>query len=119
MITLKDFIKETLTQIVDANTEFNTEKSGTGADTNPKVYGHGEHMASQGFFRTRDGQNIVTINFDVAISAEEGGRTGGSGGIKVLSVFSAEGGIEQTKANSSVSRVRFPLPLKLPGKTKD
>ena len=119
MITLKDFIKEALTQIVDANTEFNAEKSGTGANTNPMVYAYGEAMASQGFFRTPDGQNIVTINFDVAISAEEGERSGGSGGIKVLSVFSAEGGMEQATTNTSVSRVRFPIPLRLPGKVQD
>ena len=100
MLTLKDFIKETLTQITEATTEFHTEQG-----DRAKVLGPQIHAA---------GKSCVRVDFDVAVTAEESSRADGGVAVKVLSVISATGEVEKTNANSSDSRVSFQLALYLP-----
>ena len=58
-----------------------------------------------------DSRGVFLVDFDVAISASESSEKGGGGGITVLSVASVKGEAKRTIENSSVSRVKFSVPL--------
>ena len=55
----------------------------------------------------RSGPDARTVEFDIAISVEEGSATGGKAGIKVLSFVEAGGAKSRVVTNSTISRVRF------------
>lgn len=110
---LKEFTKETITQIVSAVCESNNLISDVGASI-PTDRFHGS-QASTG---SRNGEkNIINVEFDVAVSAVESTNVGGGAGIKVVA-FSIGAGANSQNENSTLSRVKFTLPLVLPEKTK-
>lgn len=119
MITLKDFVKETLTQITDAIVEFSDERRETGANANPPL---SNSFAQSDAFSIgpkfdQDKQRFETVmpvHFDVAVTAQDTTAEGGKAGIQVLSFLKAEGGLEKETVSSSVSRVAFKVPLGLP-----
>ena len=51
------------------------------------------------------------VTFDVAVAATEKSAVGGGGSIQVMSLFSAKGEKTQAAESSSVSRVRFEVPI--------
>ena len=119
MTTLKDFVKETLTQVVEGVAEFNSEQTAknSGATTRPNPdmavnakdwFGANLMFVAHGL----EGATYATIiDFDVAISTEEAEAGKAGGGIKVFSAISGEAGYENKTANSTVSRIKFSLPL--------
>ncbi len=110
---IKEFTKETITQIVNAVREANELISGFGASI-PTDYFQG----SRAITSYRDGEkNIIDVEFDVAVSAVESTNVGGGAGIKVVA-FSIGAGANSQNENSTVSRVKFTLPLVLPEKSK-
>lgn len=120
MMTLKDFVKETLIQIVDGTREFAEERSDTGATTNPRIdmKPKDELWAKNGLmfvgWGDGDGVNYATmVDFNIAVSAEDSEAAKAGGGIRVVSIFSADGQVESQTSNTSVSRVRFQLPLQM------
>lgn len=127
MISLKTFVKETLSEIVEANREFLAEHGQLGASTSPVITGTvmRDDWKAQGMiftgFEKRDGKDVAgyvtVIDFDVAVTAGESDATGTKAGlsIKVLQAFNAGvGGDTKTEVtSSSVSRVRFKLPLQI------
>ena len=118
MTTLKEFIKETLTQITEAVSDFGAEHQSSGASPNPALAGPlpvESGLFSSGFNdTTRRFDTIMPVSFDVAVSAEESTAAGGGAGIRVLSFISAEGKLSTETVAGSVSRVSFRIPLRLP-----
>lgn len=117
MIELKDFVRETLTQIVDGMTEFGEKNAETGWSPVPTM--NSQVTAATGFIShvSADGQQrstVMPIEFDIAITSEEEDQAGGKVGIKVLSLVDIAGGGEMKSINTSVSRVSFKIPLKMP-----
>lgn len=107
---LKEFIKQTLVQIIEGVN-----------DTNDAVRRSGAYV------RTTQGYCIgggpihstalaTNVDFDVAVVTTETNATNGGGGIKVASVFSAGGNIEDKTENQITSRVKFTLQLRLSDK---
>lgn len=84
---LKEFVKKVLTDLVDAVEE--------------------SRESSSRDMRLTANANTRTVEFDIAVSAEE--STGGSGkaGIRVLQFVEAGGNITSESKNSTVSRVQF------------
>lgn len=128
MITLKDFIKDTLDQIADATTEFNDSRGGTVAvdaavhpssATREDVGAAGFLMSDmiEGADGTRRFAFSILIDFDVAVTATESETSQASGGLKIVQVFSAEAGATAQETTASVSRVKFRLPLRLSAAT--
>jgi hypothetical protein len=118
MITLKDFVRETLSQIVEGVNEFTEQKAEVGATTYPRMTSMiaEADMEKVGVifagFGPDKGANYVTkIDFDIAISATDTETAAAGGGIRVLSLLRADGSLETQTANAAVSRVRFTLPL--------
>lgn len=88
-MNLKEFVKDVLTQINAAVDEARTE---TSRDIQ---------------FSEKD--NARTIEFDIAVSAENTDNKSGKAGIKVLEFVEGGGNIGKENKNSTVSRVIFGL----------
>lgn len=107
---LKEFVTDVLQQINDGIIE--AQKAGI--FVNPRKKHHG---VKQSFYYTIDGENyeesLQTVDFEVGLTneAESGG---GKIGVSFASIFSvdAEGGGKTS--NSSVTRIRFSIPMLLP-----
>ena len=110
---IKEFTKETITQIVSAVCEANELIAGAGASI-PTERIYGSQVVTDNENRQR---NIVNVEFDVAVSAVESAKVGGGAGIKVAT-FNVGLGANSQNENSTVSRVKFTLPLVLPEKSK-
>jgi hypothetical protein len=108
---LKTFIAETLKQVIDGVRDAQAHAKDTGALINAakKVT-----TLSTGQVReTDDPERLQNVEFDVAVSAEEGKQRKGGLGIVVGPV--AIGGHGQASTTTqSVSRVKFAVPLRLP-----
>ncbi len=108
---LKDFIKETISAIVESTRELQMQFEHAGVIVNPPVsmkepnlYEH-ENTAHR--FR-----RVEIIEFDVAVTA----ATESSGGAKAgLKIFSAEVGADgkHSRNHEEVSRVKFSIPIVL------
>ena len=114
MTTLKDFVKDTLSQISDGVSAFEAE-SDAKARVEAGIKGNlaGDAAASAGLLYLGAGKGFATVvKFDVAVTTEETEAAHGSAGIKVIP-FNIGGGLDASTANTSVSRVQFNLPLSL------
>jgi hypothetical protein len=103
-VNLKEFVEETLTEILDGVREAQKKDGGdtVGALTSLAMsHGNVVSMGTRGF--------LAIIEFDVSVAAEAGG--GGKGGKRVMSVGVEGGG--QYKS-SETSRVKFSVPVVLP-----
>ncbi len=136
MISVKEFIKDTLSQINEATKEFNQEIGESGAaSVAPEIAGsiigttdmqknftttglvHLGYVPSEGTrFESRGKSNVsyaTMVEFDVAVTATDAESANAGAKVTVVSVFKAGGEIETQTINTSVSRVSFKLPLRL------
>ena len=114
MTTLKDFVKDTLSQISEGVSEFEgSSDAKTRVEAGIKGNLAGDAAASAGLLYLGAGKGFATVvKFDVAVTTEETEAAHGSAGIKVIP-FNIGGGLDASTANTSVSRVQFNLPLSL------
>lgn len=115
---LKSFVKETLIQIVEGVKEAQDGVKETGAQINPKglftesnsvIKWLPERRASGSW---REGQ---VVEFDIAVGVSEKDEAKGGVGIQIASIMigvGISGKIEDE--NSTVSRLKFSVPLFLP-----
>ena len=117
-MNLKEFVRQSLNEIAEGVAE--AQKVDTGAVVNPGI--HTSNRAnmevlktSQRLFDSTDGSPIETVEFDVAVSVEEGTESGGAlqAGIKVLGLHAGISGGSDSR-NSTVSRIKFNVLMKLP-----
>ncbi|WP_420723446.1 hypothetical protein [Hwanghaeella sp. LZ110] len=120
MLSLEDFVKASLEQIVRGVQQFNTENKEAFATTSPTLSGgtNTKEWAGAGIIITGYGthdelQYASMVDFDVAVTAEESDKAKAGGGITVATFFKAEAGIEEANKNASVSRIKFRLPLQV------
>ena len=113
---LKEFVAESLRQIMDGVAEAKTHGSKIGAEINPtgdlgRVDRYPEGVVSR---HTGDGgQYAQNVSFDVAVTTIDESHT--KGGAKLaVAVFSAGGAKQSDRTNSSISRVQFTVPVFLP-----
>ncbi len=88
-MNLKDFVKNVL---VDINSAVDEARGTTTREIT---------------FSEKD--NARTVEFDIAVSAEETDQKSGKAGIKVLQFAEAGGNLSQESKNSTVSRIVFGL----------
>lgn len=109
---LKDFVSQTLVQIVQGVTEAQRQV-GEDAVISPVVMSLSSLASEHGFLQTNQGHAQI-VRFDVAVSASSDTEARAGGGIKVMSV--SIGGEKATAdKQSSVSHVQFSVPVVLPG----
>ena len=105
---LKDFVAETLKEIIDGVIEAQKHYSANGGVINsgdiegPKV-GTDRHT----------GVPLQSVEFDVAVTTTEGTETKGGIGVFVGPIGLGSQG-KSDSANSSVSRIKFSIPVILP-----
>lgn len=114
---LKEFVAESLRQIMDGVTEAKTHGSKIGAIVNPHgSIGKFVNLPQGALYRVdkaKGCQYAHDISFDVAVTTIEESHT--KGGAKLaVAVFSASGGKQSDLTNSCVSRVQFTVPVFLP-----
>ncbi len=114
MIQLKEFVSESLVQIIngvlDAQTSFGTEII---APSFQSRTGHLEASSCGIVGQTEDGKVIQMVMFDVAVSATEGKES--KAGVGVMSGIVGLGAQGKSQVETgSVSRIRFNVPIALP-----
>ena len=116
MLELKDFVRETLLQIAQGVAEAQRALTGTTAEVNPPVSRRFDAKTSN-YGDSQSGKPIFSVEFDVAVTATEGTAT--KGGIGVVAGVLAVGSQGQSNAaNSSVSHIKFMVPMALPYERK-
>ncbi len=104
---LQEFVAQTLVQIAEG---VSAARSRKGKCIAPQI--HFTPKESDRVYATADAEGIAfLVEFDVAITAAEKSEAGGGGGIQVMSFLSAKGEKTQTTESSSVSRVKFDVPI--------
>jgi hypothetical protein len=109
---LKDFVSQTLTQILDGikkSQEYAKEKKAAINPSSPSIFG----SKATSYLRGDNGGMIQYIDFDVAVTAVEGSETKGGIGIFVGSVGIGTQG-KSDSSNTSVSRIKFSIPIAFP-----
>lgn len=110
---LQQFISQTLVQIVSGVKDAQKETNDTGAKINPSIHSSEASMAKHGILSSSMHEVAHIVEFDVALTVVEG--TGTKGGIGVFAGAVTLGSSGQSKAeNTSVSRVKFSVPVSLP-----
>jgi hypothetical protein len=104
---LKDFVKGTISDIALAIKELNDEKSNIGLLVNPNNY---DQIKANEFLFIGDGRLVKDVEFNLSISASDTTEAGGSLKINVL-----KAGISNEANNSTVSTIRFSIPVVFPG----
>lgn len=92
---VKEFISEALTQIVDGVVDAQQQTKEKNAVIVPCY------------------KNLKTVTFDIAVTVIEGKETSGKAGISVWSIGAGVGGKTES-SSSTVSRIKFEIPLELP-----
>ena len=109
---LKEFVKETLTQIAQGVSESQAQVYQLGGAVNPAMRGV---IAKDAYFGDmHDGQHVFLVDFDVAITATEETRANAKAKLKVATLLSLGGGGGTNESQASTSRIRFKVPLALP-----
>jgi hypothetical protein len=109
---LKDFISNTIIQIIEGVTVAQKYGEKHGAMVNPNKsinFGKGDNFALASGYDDFDYMQIV--NFDIAITSSEGGEAKVKAGIYVLG---AQG--KNDFSSSSQNRISFSIPISLPKK---
>jgi hypothetical protein len=109
---LKDFVAETLKEIIDGVTEAQGYYSSKGASVNSPNIVYRMAEASQ-LMDQVSGQIAQMVEFDVAITAAEGTETKGGIGVFVGPIGLGSQG-KSDASNTSVSRIKFSVPVLLP-----
>ncbi|MEJ2362409.1 MAG: hypothetical protein P8Z75_13490, partial [Gammaproteobacteria bacterium] len=111
-VDLKEFISETMIQIISGVVEAQEQEKTIGGTVSPRLTAGSEFGAQHGFLRAEGGAAQI-VQFDVALTAKEGSGT--KGGIGIVSGIVSLGTSGQSQEeNASVSRVKFSVPLILP-----
>ena len=102
---LKEFVKDTISDISDAIVEINREKSECGLIVNPCKY---SPNGARGI-KTPDGRLIYEIEFNLSVSISERDTANGKIGISVIGAS-----INGESQSMNISNIRFVIPVAYP-----
>ena len=110
-LELRDFVSETIKQVVDGVVAAQKYAGDKDAVVNPSL---DFHTQSEGVMIDKDTrQPVQSISFDVAVTAAKGAKT--QSGIAVFTGMIGLGSKGQSeKSNESVNRIQFSVPISLP-----
>jgi len=109
---LRDFVKETLIQIIEGVRAAHSNLKQGGGKINPiqQFFGEGTHSNT---IRDEGGQVIHTVEFDVAITVKEDAGIKGGAGI-VVGPIAIGTRADVGEQNTSTNRIKFPIPITYP-----
>lgn len=103
---IKDFVKATITSVIDAVNEINSEKKGvTVCPENLTLKGENNCFTS-------DGRLVKNIDFDLCVT--DGIESDTGAGVKI-SIFKV--GVDSKTSNEAVNRIKFSIPIAFPSTT--
>ncbi len=106
---LKQFISETLFQLIDGVVEAQSKVDSLGG----RIIPHVRIQDQKSLYRTNDDLPVIFVDFDVSVEAQEG--TGTKGGIGVVTGMFNLGSSGESKENKQLSnRIKFSIPVALP-----
>ena len=111
---IKDFVENTLLQIVNGVNDANKKLIDTGAIISSKDI---RPMREGTTLNTKTGDLVNLIEFDIAVTVNEKDTANGGAGIKIVG-FNVGGTLQNEITNQSISRIKFSIPLTLPSNPK-
>lgn len=117
-MNLRDFIRETLSEIADGVAEADEKVAARGGAVNPRdVVANKSGEGPYGYYaEDKKGtyrRAVESIEFDVVVSAAEGKETKGGIAIHVGAIGVGSAG-KSDQSSSSQSRIKFRIPMLLP-----
>jgi len=109
---LEEFVSETISQIISGIQKTHDHAKENGATVNPRLE-HKKRTLSTGKVTVTQKSPIHDIDFDVAVTTTEGKGTKGGIGVFVGPLGMGSQG-QSESANSSVSRIKFSVPVAFP-----
>jgi hypothetical protein len=119
MITLEDFVSETLTQIIKGVKKAQDEAAKLGAVVSPKLEQYIYNLKEFNHKKVKGKQLTREVNFEIAITASEENQTKGGIGVFVLGIVGLGGQVQSLNASSAVNRISFTIPINLPSQIDD
>lgn len=111
---LKEFISETLVQIIEGINKAQIKAKESNAEINPDLVGNSDHTAKYGGgIRTAGGNYAQIVEFDVAVTTAEGKNVKGGIGVAAAVINMGSSG-QSNSENTSVNKIKFSIPLVLP-----
>jgi len=111
---LKDFVKETLSQIAAGVHESIPNVREAGGLVNPAVRTNTKTTDPSHFANFGPGRSVFLVDFDVAITVEEGSGTSAQAKLNVASLLTLKAGGESGNRSSATNRINFKVPLAMP-----
>ncbi|MDO3390616.1 hypothetical protein Q3C19_09025 [Bacteroides sp. ET489] len=113
---LKEFIKESLSQIIDAVKETQEKYK----DTNVVICPDNIQEVKDGLYILDENEydnyssrsKVQNIDMDIAISVTE--KEGNKSGLGIAKIINAGISSENTQQNESISKIKFSIPIVLP-----
>ncbi len=106
---IKDFVENTLVQIVEGINNANEKLKDQGA----KITSKDVRALREGTtLNSRTGDLVNLIDFDVAVTVNEKDTADGGAGIKIAGI-NIGGKLQNETSNQSISRIKFSIPLSL------
>lgn len=116
-MNLKDFVAESLKEIVDGVKDAQVHAASNGAEVCPSLKRTSSGQKAM-YLSAETGEKVAWVDYDIAVTAEETNESGGGGklSIRVASIFNAEGEgkTKNTEKSSSLSRLQFRLAIVWP-----
>jgi hypothetical protein len=111
---LKEFVKETLTQIAAGVEESIASVRESGGYVNPATRINSKNTDNSHFASMGHGRNVFLVDFDVNVTVVEETGTNAEAKLKVASLLSLGAGGESGNKSSATNRISFKVPLALP-----
>lgn len=105
---LREFVSDTLKQIIDGVASASIYAAEKGATVNPRL-----GRPVEGFATLSEGSVLQKVDFDVAVTTSEGATTTGGVGVFVGPVALGSKG-QSNERDASFSRIKFFVVVKLP-----
>ena len=114
MMTLEQFVADTLTQIVMGVRKARDSVRSVGGEVNPRHgRGHDGVTSDMGYLAADLKRFASPVDFDVAVTATAEAGSQGKVGV-VVGIFGGSAGIQESTQASQVSRIKFRVYLALP-----
>lgn len=117
---LKEFVTESLAQIVEGVVDAQKRILPAGGEVNPSLAGMPPSLLKDSLMaipRPTGPRQVLLVDFDVAVTVEEGAtKKGGIGVVGGVFGLGAQGSLD--KNSTALSRIQFRVPLVLPDRPK-
>jgi hypothetical protein len=104
-MTLQEFVRDSLLQISEGVADARHKNPGIAPHAIPA------NKQTDSTLFTLDASTAYPVEFDVAVTVNEKSSGGVSGGITVASLFKAEGRKGGASEHSTISRLKFSVPV--------